>query len=311
MKSDLKFLVPLSASVVILNTLAIFVIVKTRTERRKSTTLIFVSLLVSDILIGAVVIPARIVQILLLQSDVFAYIYGYILFVAAFNVGFLAWDRYASVGRPLWRRQLGNGKVISVIVLNWLIPALISLLPLSWRYASKDIYNLSSAIYTYLLVAILAVILVAVVIFQVLLMQGLYRFWKGHKRNLTPSQAFQNSPSRNFRRKVISTVLVIGVAMSTIATWLPTIILNLKPEWAVTWVLKWSLYSFFVNSLVDPVLVVALNFHVYWRVSRQSTSGTREIVLTRRRTLSDQSNELQLQRTSNKKMSLPHIVKII
>ena len=311
MKSDLKFLVPLSASVVILNTLAIFVIVKTRAERRKSTTLIFVSLLVSDILIGAVVIPARIVEILLLQSAVFGYIYGYVLFVAAFNVGFLAWDRYASVGRPLWRRQLGNGKVICVIAFSWLIPAFITLIPLSWRYAGNSIRTLSTSIYAYLLVAILIIILVAVVLFQVLLMQGLYGFWKGHKRNQKLSQVFQNTTSRSFRRKVISTVLVIGVAMSTIATWLPTIILNLKPEWATTWVLKWSLYSFFVNSLVDPVLVVALNFHVYWRVSRQSTSGTREIVLTRRRTASNHRKEMQLQRASSKKISLQNTVKSI
>ena len=271
MKSDLKFLVPLSISVVLLNSLAIFVTISTRAERRKSTTLTLVSLMVSDILVGAVVIPMRIIEILLLQSAAFPYIYAYILFVAVFNVAFLAWDRYASIARPLWRRQIGNGKMITILLMSWAVPALISFLPFCWTHSPRYQETMKK-IYRYFLVAILLTTVVTVVMLQLFVMHRLYIFWRSNKRGkqqVLTRASKHGSADHSFKRKLTSTILVISVTMSTVATWLPTIILNFRPEWITTWVAKLSLYSFFINSLVDPSLILLFNFRLFMRARRQ------------------------------------------
>ena len=276
MEADLKFLIPLSTSVVILDSLAILTISKTSTERRKSTTMILKSLLVSDILIGAVVIPVGIVEALLLKSEVFSYIYAYILFVAAFNVLFLALDRYASIGRPLWRQLISNGRIANILASTWLVPALISLLPLCWRYSQqhKMAFN---AFYRYLLVVILLIVILVVSVLQFLVMYELYRFWSKSRKNSICRKASQSSRTvGHFRRRVTSTFLIIGLTISTILTWLPTIVLNFSPMSMRRWMAKWALYAFFVNSLVDPVLVLCFNFGGVLAKCRQQRAIQRE-----------------------------------
>ena len=266
--SELKFLVPLSLAVVILNTTAIYVIVRTKAERRKSTTLILASLLVGDILIGAVLIPSRIIEIHLLKNAAFAYIYAYVLFVAVFNVAFLTWEKYVSITKPLWRRKIGNGTMMTIITINWTLPGLITLIPLCWEYSSDK--KLLIAVYRYILVAIILSTIVAVVVFQGLILKGLYLFWKGKRGSrhqmLSSTSIHGNQP---FRKKVKSFSLVIAVTMSTIVTWLPTIILNFRPDWSTPLMINLSLYSFFVNSLVDPILTLIFNFDFFLNSLRQ------------------------------------------
>ena len=268
MTSDFKFLLPLSLVVVILNGIAIYIVVQTKGERRKSNTFILVSLLVGDILIGAVVIPARIIEIHFLKSAAFPYIYAYILFIAAFNIALLTWERYTSITKPLWRRKIGNGKMITILVINWTLPAFISLIPLCWEY-SKNRKTITQ-IYRYVLVVILLSVVATVVVLQALVLRALFVFWKGKKGGKNPVLTKTTRSGRqSFRKKLSSAFLVISVTMSTIVTWLPTIILNFRPDWVTTWVTKLSLYSFFVNSLVDPVLILMFNFNLCLRLLKQ------------------------------------------
>eukprot|EP00794_Sanderia_malayensis_P005193 gene5193-5848_t len=268
MLSDLKFLVPLSVSVMVLNSVSIWLVNKTRGVRKKSTSRILISLLVSDMLIGAVVIPTRVIDVLLHQSAVFPYIYAYLLFVAAFNVFVLTWDRYTSIGRPLQWKFVGNGRISKILVAVWVVPAVISLMPLAWVHNSVS-SSILPLIYRYLLVTILLVVILVVSIFQGLLVYELHCFWYG-KRDKDAARlsagAGNGSPRKrngSLRKRVASLALIVGVSFGTIATWLPTIVLNFRPEFMTTWVAKLSLYSFFINSLVDPILVIAFNFEAY------------------------------------------------
>ena len=270
MKSDFKFLLPLSLAVVLLNTTAIYFIVKTKGERRKSTTLILVSLLVGDIFIGVILIPTRIIEIKIMKSAAFPYIHAYILFVAAFNVAFLTWERYVSITKPLWRRRIGNRTIITILSINWTLPIFISLIPLCWEYSNKK--RVFTAIYRYILVVILLATILTVVIFQSLILKGLYKFWKGKrvvKREVLATTSRHGNSNQPFRKKLKSFFLVIAVTMSTISTWLPTIILNFRPDWSTTWMIQLSLYSLFVDSLVDPILILVFNFDLLLNLLRQ------------------------------------------
>ena len=205
-----------------------------------------------------------------MKSAAFPYIYAYILFVAAFNVAFLTWERYTSITKPLWRRSIGNRKIIIVLAINWTLPGFIALLPLCWEYSKMQ--PLMRSIYRYVLVTVLLFIVATVVIFQTLVLRGLFILWRGKKRNrssmLTKASKHGQS-SQSLKKKLTSMFLVVAVTMSTVATWLPTIILNFRPDFVTTWVTKWSLYSFFVNSLVDPIFILMFNFNVHLRLMRQ------------------------------------------
>eukprot|EP00794_Sanderia_malayensis_P005180 gene5180-5832_t len=224
MLSDLKFLVPLSVSVMVLNSVSIWLVNKTRGVRKKSTSRILISLLVSDMLIGAVVIPTRVIDVLCTKA---LYSRG--------SLGRSGCDQFDATCMGAQQCQQLDFAVI----------------------------------YRYLLVTILLVVILVVSIFQGLLVYELHCFWYG-KRDKDAARlsagAGNGSPRKrngSLRKRVASLALIVGVSFGTIATWLPTIVLNFRPEFMTTWVAKLSLYSFFINSLVDPILVIAFNFEAY------------------------------------------------
>lgn len=256
--SEWKALVVVAVIVVGFDLTAILVCLKTRKERRTSTTALMISLLFSDMLFGAILIPVRIVDVYLQESSIFRYIYAYILFLSAFNALFLSFDRYASVIRPLWRRLISTRKIAKGLLATWLIPALISLLPLTWAYITG--YNSEiTKIYSHILLAILCLILCSVVLLQVRVLCGLFRYWSTSKKKeplrRTPGGG-QSTVRKDLSRKVNSTVLFLCLIITSVVTWLPTIIYNITPFPELT---KVSLFALMINAVVDPLLIIGFN----------------------------------------------------
>ena len=250
-----------SAVVAVIEDIAATVVcIKTRRDRRKSTTAVMVSLLLSDMLFGAVLIPVRIVEISLNgrgKLSVFYYVYAYVLFLSAFNALFLSFERYASVIRPLWRRLIGTRTIVKGLFLTWLFPAVISLLPLTWSFiAGYD--SKVTQIYSYFLLALLCFSTLAVLSLQIRVLCGLFSNWSSSQKKVRLHRAKGNSVVRNERQqRVKSTVLVLLLIATSIVTWLPTIIYNIKPDAELTGV---SLFTLMMNSMVDPLLIVG--FHI-------------------------------------------------
>lgn len=264
------YLAPMSLLVVCLNIIAIMVTLKTKNERRKSTTALISSLLTSDLLIGAIVLPCRIVEIWYHRSPVFGYIYAYFLLLSALNTLYLSLDRYTSVMHPLWRRLLRTSTILKGLVITWSFPCLLSLLPLAWQFSGK---SNGSVVYAYFFVCFLCVVIIAVVVLQLLVMCGLLRYWAAFKRRM-PSQRSNQIHSRNlsaFAKKHKSTLICTCLIFSTMLTWLPTIILNLYYSDTLV---KISLFSILFNSAIDPIVIIAFNSSVLGLCTKLITTAT-------------------------------------
>ncbi len=255
--SEWQYLVPISAFVIVMNIVAITVTYKLREERRKSTTVLVISLLLSDAMFGAIVLPSRIIEIWLAKSDVFPYVYAYVLFVSAFNSFCLALDRYLSVVKPLWRRRISTGTVKKGLVLTWTSPLFLSLLPLSWVY-SIGYNSIATIIYAYVLVGILIIIMSCIVVFQSLVMYYLFRYWSSLRKGRLRRSNRGRSQSMEFKQKLNSSLLCTCLIITTVITWFPTILYNLVP-YEIPGLSKVSLFSLMVSSLFDPFLIIIFN----------------------------------------------------
>ena len=162
--SEWRGLLAFAVVAVIEDVAATVVCIKTQRDRRKSTTAVMISLLLSDMLFGAVLMPVRIVEISLngrVKLSVFYYVYAYLLFLSAFNALFLSFERYASVIRALWRRLISTGTILKGLFLTWLSPAVISLLPLTWSFIAGYDSKVTQK-YSHFLLALLCFNLLAV-----------------------------------------------------------------------------------------------------------------------------------------------------
>ena len=284
--SEWKALLAVAVAGVIANVTGIFVCLKSRRDRRKSTTAIMISLLLSDMLFGAVLIPVRIVEICFNgygHMPIFFYIYAYLLFLSAFNTLFLSFDRYASVIKPLWRRLIGTRTIVKGLFLAWFSPAVISLLPLTWSYTAG--YNSKiTKIYSHVLLALLCFILLAVVSLQARVLCGLFMYWSSSKKKDTLRKTKGNGKSqirRERRQKLNSTVLFLSLITTSVVTWLPTIAYNIKPFPELT---KVSLFALMANSIVDPLLIIGFNINSMVKRLRKKQSIPRTTQTTKSRT---------------------------
>eukprot|EP00794_Sanderia_malayensis_P005597 gene5597-6286_t len=263
--SEWQYLAPISAFVTLLNIAAIIVICNTRKDRRKSTTFLMISLLISDASFGAVLMPVRIVEIWMTYHGVFPYLYAYFIFVSAFNSFCLALDRYASIVKPLWRRRIDDSIVTKGLIVTWSVPLVLSLLPLSWTYSMGYDSN-ATTVYGNVLVGILMLIVACIVIFQLLLVHGLYRYWLSLRRT-NMLRSFRGQVQVNdFKVKRNSSLLCSCLIISTVITWLPTIVLNFIDLVLLS---KVSLFALMVNSLFDPLLVILCNSKKVLRAFRR------------------------------------------
>ena len=238
--SEWKALLALAAVVIVADIAAIFVCFQTRKDRRKSTTAVMISLLLSDLLFGAILLPVRIVDTCLKgyrNLPVFLYIYAYLLFLSAFNALFLSFDRYANVIKPLWRRLISTRTITRGLVLTWILPAIISVLPLTWTFLTG--YNSSiTKIYRYILLALLCFVFLAIISLQIRVLCGLYVYWSTSKKKSALRKTRGNGASqarKECRQRISSTVLFLSLITTSVVTWLPTIAYNIKPfpQWRI------------------------------------------------------------------------------
>ena len=280
--SEWEFLVAVAVIVVLVDLAAIAVCIKSRHDRRKSTTVVMVSLLASDALFGAVLLPVRVIELCNRKNAVFPYIYAYLLFLSAFNALYLSFDRYASIMKPLWRRLIGTRTICRGLVITWTIPAVISIMPLSWVYVIG--YNSQvTKVYTYILLGLLCLILISIVILQLLVVLGLLRYWSSSKKKmpLRKNQGRRDHPVKELKRKINSSIFFFSLIATSIVTWLPTIIYNISPFPELSTV---SLFTLMGNALIDPLLVISFNTRSLfkkWQLrkrGRQLTQTTRSRV---------------------------------
>lgn len=110
----------------------------TRHRLRTKTNFMVASLAISDLVVGFGIIPSFLACMYVecdnLLSKLF---YDAFLFVSVCNLCCITFDRFLAVTRPLrYHMKITRKAVISMIVISWIVPSVVSLVPITWLYSN-------------------------------------------------------------------------------------------------------------------------------------------------------------------------------
>ena len=98
------------------------------------------SLAVSDLVFGAVVIPSSVIcDVLLSCNDAVQWVLtDLVVYVSIANVCVMSLDRLAAVEFPMKYQILVVPRVKQWIILSWVVPVIVSVVPFCWMFAKSD-----------------------------------------------------------------------------------------------------------------------------------------------------------------------------
>lgn len=259
------------------------IIVYQRKSMRTYTNGFVVSLAFSDLLIGSVIIPAKLVR---LDSPAMGYLVSITLLSGVFNLAAVTFDRYVSVLRALKYEHIMRKNFTRMVISCWLLALFISLIPLIW---ATDTTLLVHKIYV-LSAAGLFVLLPYAFIFA-----GYVKIFQQVKRSVKREKAITASVRKTLDRKnkssseaKLAQVFVI-VAVMFVLSWLPvqymTIVHEIgHPELIPKNLSNVSLFTIALGSLVNPIIYSFLKpdfrkamrhiiFHRRKRFAERGTAG--------------------------------------
>ncbi|EDO47588.1 predicted protein, partial [Nematostella vectensis] len=210
------------------------------------------SLAVSDILFGAVLVP---LHVFVEHSPVNSYLIAIILMVNIANLLLCTFDRYLAVLKP-FHYATHMAKIFhKVIVLAWLVPIFVGLLPLFW---DTDPARMAHTIYLFCTLAIGILIPYLLILFAYV---RIFREVQKQVRKLAKiSLCDQYAPSFKEKKKMASEVRVAKVfaviAGIFVLSWMPLVFMNAADALHVPQVIPESLpviawYTLNFSSMIN------------------------------------------------------------
>ena len=122
------------------NGLVVYLII-TRRRLHTKTNFMVISLAVSDLLVGAGIIPSFLACMYVKCDNLLAKLfYDAFLFVSVCNLCCITFDRFLAVTRPLrYHTKITRKAVITMIVISWIVPSIVSLVPVTWLYTDTNL----------------------------------------------------------------------------------------------------------------------------------------------------------------------------
>ena len=223
---------------------------------RTNTNWLMVSLAVSDILTGGVLLP---VYLILPNSVVTGYLVCMILLSGVANLCAVTYDRYIAIMKPLEYPYRAPKILKRAAVLSWLIPAVYSLLPMFWN-TNRDL-----KIHKAYMVCLQ---FFGIVIPYILITFAYFRMFKQVRRSLTMKRNMESLRVHKTERKRISSDAKVAKVFSIVASafilcWLPIIYITTADIIDRLDIIPYSLpiVSFFTiatSSLVNPLMYAFL-----------------------------------------------------
>lgn len=253
----------LSLLVVVTNS-CVCLLVYLHAKLRSYTNGFVVSLAVSDILTGALLLPLYISVPDLPETG---YIVCAILLTGVANVCAVTLDRYLAITKPFIYYDVMTRHFVKFIVGSWVLPLVISIIPLIWN----SHLGLAHKIYLFLLQGLGVVvpyIFVCIAYYLIFhearhIVRRLRResslSWRNHEDN---NKGRKNSNDVASEAKVAKMFALI--AISFILSWMPVLYLTsvmsavdkpgLVDELSPLWLRDFSLFTVALGSMVNPVI---------------------------------------------------------
>ena len=267
MPTDAVVAIPLgclSLLVVVTNS-CVCLLVYLHAKLRSYTNGFVVSLAVSDILTGALLLP---LYISVPEFNGTGYIVSAILLTGVANVCAVTLDRYLAIAKPFIYYAVMTRHFVKFIVSSWVLPMVISIIPLIWGSHP----GLAHTVYLFLLQGLGVVvpyIFVCITYYLIFhearhIVRRLRResslSWRSHEDK---NKGKKNSNTVASEAKVAKVFALI--AISFILSWMPVLYLTSvisavgdKPELvhklSPVWLLDFSLFTVALGSMVNPVV---------------------------------------------------------
>ena len=247
---------------IVLTNGCVCVLVYMYTSLRSYTNGFVVSLAVSDILRGALLLP---LYISVPTFPLTGYIVSAVLLAGVANVCAVTFDRYLAIKRPFVYYIVMAKHFSKIIVASWVVPVLISLIPLCW---SSEKVRLAHKIYMFMLqglCVVLPYVFVFVAYFQIFQQaRDIVRRLRRESLLGSCSKTPGATTSRDVSSEAKVAKIFAVIAISFILSWMPVIYLTsldlaVRDYQLVTylspkWLLDSSLFTIALGSMVNPVI---------------------------------------------------------
>ena len=261
----------LSVMVVVTNVFVCALVCFNKTLRTYTNWLVL-SLAVSDILTGGVLLPMVLIKPTSLVTDYFT---ALILLSVVANICAVTYDRYVAIIKPLLYPYLAPKLFKRTLVAVWLIPTIYSVLPLAWDT------NLTKTMH---IVYIVCLEFFGVVVPYILITFAYVQIFRQVRRSLTMRKNFESArEQRRERRRVSSDAQVAKVfcivSTAFLLSWLPILysttvysVFN-RPDLIPDALYTISLFAVATSSLVNPLICAFLkpDFRVAIRNFRKTS----------------------------------------
>ena len=266
--SDWIMLILIGIFIIIINLVIVVAYVKNSTLSRKPANTLLCSQACCDLLLGTVYLPSRIVTEYGTSPDFKEFISCYTLFLSLLSLIALATDRYLVILKPfLHQYYVSKSLTRKVVLLTWVMPLPVTLLPLSWWF-SKDKMTFQLP-FLYVLYPLIFFSELAMVCVYVMIFKFVSNYIKNKTRKISQQDACMNSNMAqrlqiaNMKREMKIATLFLSLLSFFIMAYTPILYVNLvylikRADLAPTWVMTLGLYLFALNSAANPVLTIFL-----------------------------------------------------
>ena len=218
---------------------------------RTYTNWLVLSLAVSDILTGGVLLPFIIIKPTSLVIDYFTTL---ILLSGVGNICAVTYDRYVAIIKPLRYPDLAPKFFKEAIVVSWLIPTIYTVLPSAWdKNPTKTIH----------IVYLVCLELFGVIVPYIFITVAYVRIFRQVRRSLTTRKESVREQRKERRRissdaKVAKVFCIVSTAF--LLSWLPILYLTTvydvldRPDLVPGVLFTISLFTVAASSLVNPLM---------------------------------------------------------
>ena len=239
---------------------------------RTYTNWLVLSLAVSDILTGGVLLPIVLIKPTSLVTD---YFIALILLSVVANICTVTYDRYVAIMKPLLYRYIAPKLLKRTLVVTWLIPTIYSVLPLAWdTNPTKTIH----------IVYIVCLEFFGVVVPYIFITFAYVRIFRQVRRSLTMRKNFESARQQRRERRRVSSDAQVAKVFCIVSTafmlsWLPILYLTTvysvfnRPDLIPDALYTISLFTVATSSVVNPLICAFLkpDFRVAIRNFRKNS----------------------------------------
>ena len=248
----------MSSSIIIINSLIVGAFFLRKALQNCSANIFICNQAVADLFVGVVFAPMYVMKE---YHDGMGFLTCYVVFLSLFNLFALSTDRYLAFSMPYVHRRFNDVRhALKVVLLIWIIPLGLTLVPLCWWFKLPGIKREANHIYSAIVCIFIILFIFALATLYLFISSRANRIIR-HKRKKIMERASPTKLSALVKKEIRIMHLFGLLLFFFVATYLPIVYINLCVvigEHVPLELLIINFYFFMSNGIVNPILCILL-----------------------------------------------------